>query len=133
MNRHTEPSFINDQIAKNIVNAAFQVHQTLGPGLLESIYEECLAGELISLGLKVSRQTPMPVIYKGRIMDVGFRIDLLIEDQIIIEIKSTESLVPIHYAQVLSYLKLSKLKLGFLINFNVSRIKNGIHRVIQSN
>lgn len=132
MSTYEEPSEKIDKIAKGIVHAMFQVHQSLGPGLLESIYEECLASDLLSAGFKVSRQTPMPVTYKGKLMDLGFRLDLLIEDKIIVEIKSTDSLAPIHHAQILSYLKLSNLKLGFLVNFNVAKFKNGIHRIIRS-
>ena len=132
MNITQEPSIECDRIAKKVVQAVFDVHMALGPGLLESIYEECLSRDLVDAGLKVTRQTPIPVIYKGKRMDLGFRLDLLIEDQIIIEIKSTDSLAPIHYAQILSYLKLSNLKLGFLVNFNVTKIKNGLHRVIRS-
>jgi GxxExxY protein len=132
MNRHPEPSTECDQIAKKIVQAIFDVHMALGPGLLESIYEECLSRDLVEAGLRVSRQTPMPVIYKEKLMDLGSRLDLLVEDQIIIEIKSSDSLAPIHYAQILSYLKLSNLKLGFLVNFNTLKIKNGLHRIIRS-
>ena len=118
-----------DEIGKIVVNSAFQVHKALGPGLLESAYESCLRHDLILNNLKVEFQKGLPVIYKGLKMDVAYRLDLLIEDKVIIEIKAVERLNEIHMAQVLSYLKLSGLKLAFLMNFNVKLIKDGIIRL----
>jgi len=118
-----------DEIGKIVVNSAFQVHKALGPGLLESAYESCLRHDLILNNLKVEFQKGLPVIYKGLKMDVAYRLDLLIEDKVIIEIKAVERLNEIHMAQVLSYLKLSGLKLAFLMNFNVKSIKDGIKRL----
>jgi len=118
-----------DEIGKKIVDSALEVHKALGPGLLESTYESCLRHELSIRGLKVVAQKELPVIYKGLKMDKAYRLDLLIEDKVIIEIKSVDLLNNIHLAQVLSYLKLSDLRLGFLINFNVKLIKDGIKRI----
>ena len=118
-----------DRIAKELVDAAFKVHSSLGPGLLESAYEACIAHELTKRGYRVERQKPQPVIYEGLEIEVGYRLDLLVEDVIIIELKAVEQLAPIHQAQLLTYLKLSNKQLGFLINFNVPLIKNGIRRI----
>jgi GxxExxY protein len=113
-----------------IVDCAITVHKTLGPGLLESAYEECLLFELNSNGLNVVKQLPMPLVYKGEILDVGYRIDLLVEDKVIIEVKSVEFLNPIHQAQLMTYLRLSGCRIGLLINFNVQFLKEGIRRII---
>jgi GxxExxY protein len=118
-----------DAIASEIVDAAFKVHKELGPGLLESAYEACLEHELKKRGLDVERQKPQPVHYDGIVIDVGYRIDLLVNNSVIIELKTVEQLAPIHQAQLMTYLKLSKKSLGFLINFNVPLIKNGIRRI----
>jgi GxxExxY protein len=118
-----------DQIASEIVDAAFKVHQALGPGLLETVYEVCLAHELHRRGLAFERQVSFPITYEGLKLESGLRLDLLVERQVIIEIKAVESLLPVHQAQVLSYLKLSGLRLGFLINFNVPLIKQGLKRI----
>jgi GxxExxY protein len=118
-----------DAIASEIVDAAFKVHKELGPGLLESAYEACLEHELRKRGMDVERQKPQPVHYDGIVIDVGYRIDLLVNNSIIIELKTVEQLAPIHQAQLMTYLKLSGKSLGFLINFNVSLIKNGIRRI----
>lgn len=118
-----------DNIAAAIVDSAFKVHTNLGPGLLESAYEACLAHELKKRGLKVDRQTPQPVHYDDVIIDVGYRIDLLVNDSVIIELKAVEQVLPIHHAQLMTYLKLSGQTLGFLINFNTVLIKNGIKRM----
>lgn len=112
-----------------MVDAAYRVHTTLGPGLLEAVYEVCLAHELTKRGLKVLRQVSLPVVYDGQQLDAGFRIDLLVEHCVIVELKAIESLLPVHKAQVLAYLKLSGHRLGLLINFNVPLIKNGIVRL----
>ena len=118
-----------DEIASVIVGCAFKVHKKLGPGLLESAYEACLAHELKKRGLKVDRQIPQPVHYDDINIDVGYRLDLLVNDSIIIELKAVESVLPIHQAQLMTYLRLSEKTLGFLINFNTVLIKNGIKRI----
>ncbi len=119
-----------NEISNLIIGAALKVHKTLGPGLLESAYEECLCHELVKLKYKVEKQKPLPVFYDNIKLDCGYRIDLLIEDKVIIEIKSIEALKEIHLAQILTYLKLSGCKLGMLINFNVKQLKYGIKRVV---
>jgi GxxExxY protein len=115
-------------LAKEIVDAAFQVHRTLGPGLLESVYEECVAYELEIRRLPVQRQVYLPISYKSLRIENGLRIDLLVGERIVVEIKSAERPNPVYEAQLLTYLKLSRCKLGFLINFNVPLIKDGIRR-----
>ncbi len=119
---------IND-LTNQIIGAAIAVHRELGPGLLESAYEACLAFELAKRGLRVEQQKPLPVHYQGVDLDCGYRIDLLVEERVIVELKAVERLEPIHNAQLLSYLKLSGLRLGLLINFNVLVLKNGIKRI----
>ena len=119
-----------DRIAGIIIGAAIEVHRALGPGLLESAYEACLAYELSQRGLKVERQKPLPVIYKDVKLDCGYRMDLLVEDKVVVEIKAVESLAPIHLAQMISYLRLSGCKLGLLINFHVRMLKDGVRRVV---
>lgn len=121
-----------DEIGKIIVDSALEVHKALGPGLLESTYETCLRYELTLRNLKVISQQELPIVYKGLRMDRAYRLDLIIESKVIIEIKAVEELNNIHLAQMLSYLKLSDLKLGFLINFNVKYIKDGIKRVVNN-
>ena len=118
-----------DEIASVIVDSAIKVHTKLGPGLLESAYEACLSHELKKRGLKVDRQIPQPVYYDDIIIDVGYRLDLLVNDSVIIELKAVENVLPIHQAQLMTYLKLSGKTLGFLINFNTVLIKNGIKRI----
>ena len=127
-----EPSLEQDRVARQIVDSACAVHTALGPGLLESVYEQCLSHELGLRGLIVRRQVGLPVTYKGIVLDAGFRLDLLVEDMVIVEIKAVETLLPIHQAQLLTYLKLSGLQLGLLINFNVTLIKNGIRRIVRT-
>lgn len=119
-----------DSIAEKVIGAAIEVHRALGPGLLESAYEECLCYELGLMGLKFERQVMLPVSYKGVNLDCGYRLDLVVENSMILELKSTERLDGIHVAQLLTYLKLSGLRLGYLINFNVSVLKAGIKRVV---
>ncbi|MCF6351457.1 MAG: GxxExxY protein [Cyclobacteriaceae bacterium] len=119
-----------NQIATEIVDAALKVHKQLGPGLLESAYEECLTYELIQRDLLVERQKALPLVYEEVKMDIGYRVDLLIEKKVIIELKAVEALNDVHLAQILTYLKLSDCKLGLLINFNVALIKHGIKRVV---
>jgi GxxExxY protein len=111
-----------------IIGCAYEVHSNLGPGLLESTYEICLEHELINEGLIVQRQVSLPVVYKDKKLDAGYRIDLLVENKIVIELKSVDELVPVHEAQLLTYLKLSNKKIGLLINFNVKDLKKGIMR-----
>ena len=118
-----------DALTGQIIGAAIEVHRALGPGLLESAYEACLSYELRLQGLKVEAQHPLPVFYKDVMLDCGYRLDLLVEGQVIVEIKSVRELAPIHDAQLLSYLKLSDCKRGLLINFNVSLLKEGIRRL----
>lgn len=117
-----------DQVVAGIVDAAFQVHKRLGPGLLESIYEACLAYELTRRGFKVERQLSVPIVYDRLTFDEGFRLDLLVEDCIICELKAVEKENPLWQAQLLSYMKLTGKRLGLLINFNVPLIKDGIRR-----
>ena len=119
-----------ERIAEQIVAAAFKVHKELGPGLLESIYEVCFCHELGKQGLNYKRQVILPIVYDGIRFDEGLRIDVLVENQVICELKAVEILYPVFTAQVLSYLKLSNKRLGFLINFNVPLIKNGIKRLV---
>lgn len=119
-----------NEISRIVFDATLKVHKTLGPGLLESAYEECLFYELVQRGLKVEKQKPLPLVYEDVKLEVGYRIDLLIENKLIVEVKAVEALNDIHLAQVLTYLKLSDIKLGLLINFNVLLIKNGVRRVI---
>ena len=113
-----------------IIGAAIEVHKNLGPGLLESAYEECLCHELTLRKIAYKRQLPLPVEYKGLRLDCGYRIDIVVENLVILELKSVEKLEPIHDAQLLTYLKLAGIKVGFLINFNVPVLKNGIKRLI---
>lgn len=119
-----------EKIFKIVLDCSFMVHSELGPGLLESAYQECLYYELKQHGLKVEKQKPLPLIYKEVKLDVGYRIDLLVEDCVVIELKSVNALCDIHLAQILTYLKLSGCKLGLLSNFNVKHLKDGIKRVI---
>ena len=119
-----------NEISKIIIGFAIEVHKKLGPGLLESAYHECLYYELKKAGLKVVKEKPMPIVYKEVKLDHGYRIDLLVENNIVIELKSVEALTEVHFAQVLTYLKLGNYKLGLLINFNVKLLKNGIKRII---
>lgn len=118
-----------NELATIVVGCALKVHRNLGPGLLESSYEECLFYELNKAGIFVERQKKLPLIYEGMRLDVGYRIDLMIEDKLIVELKSVEALHDLHIAQMITYLKLSGCKLGLLINFNVTLIKNGIKRI----
>jgi GxxExxY protein len=117
-----------NQITGVVIGCAIEVHKSLGPGLLESAYEECLAFELINAGLKIERQKPTPVIYKDIKLDCGYRIDILVENILVIELKTVNAFNPVHEAQILTYMKFSKKCLGLLINFNVTLLKNGIKR-----
>jgi len=117
-------------VARQIVDAAFCVHSNLGPGLLESVYEYCLAYELMKRKLRISQQLSLAVLYNGQQLDSGLRLDFLIEQCVIVELKAVEKLLPLHRAQILTYLKLTGYRLGLLINFNVPVIKNGIKRIV---
>jgi len=119
-------------VTSGIIGAAIDVHRALGPGLLESAYEACLAYELAQRKMKVEQQKPLPLIYGDVKLDCGYRIDLLVDDSVIVEIKSVDSLAPIHKAQMLSYLKLSGCQVGLLINFNVKLLKQGIVRLVNN-
>lgn len=119
-----------NKITGKILECAYKVHTELGPGLLESAYEECLAYELVKSGLKAEKQKPLPLIYEEVKLEIGYRIDILVEKQVVIEIKSVEKLNDVHTAQTLTYLKLSECKVGLLINFNVKSLKQGIKRLI---
>ena len=119
-----------NEISEKVIGAAINVHRNLGPGLLESAYEECLYYELNKTSLRVEKQKPMPLIYEDVKLDCGYRIDLMVENKLVVEIKSVEALNDVHLAQVLTYLKLSNCKLGLLINFNVSKLVSGIRRVV---
>ena len=119
-----------EEVFKKVLDCSFQVHTALGPGLLESVYEECLYYELVNAGLKVEKQKPLPLVYKDVKLDAGYRVDLFVEKSVVVEIKSVEALADIHLAQILTYLKLSGCKLGLLVNFNVRHLKDGIKRVI---
>ncbi len=119
-----------NELTEAIIGAAMTVHSELGPGLLESAYEACLEFELSRRGLHVERQKPLPIVYQDVELDAGYRVDLLVEDQVIVEIKAVDELAPIHEAQVLSYLRLSGCRVGLLLNFHVERLRQGIQRVV---
>ncbi len=119
-----------EEIGKKIVHASYEVHKELGPGLLESVYEICLVEELKNLGLKVKSQVKLPVTFKGKVLDKNFIIDLLVENSIMIELKAVEVLLPVHEVQLVTYMKLADIKLGYLVNFNVPLIKQGIKRKV---
>ena len=121
-----------NEIGEIILGCAIKVRSALGPGLLESTYEICLAYELQKAGLKLDRQVPLPVIYDDVELDAGYRMDLLVADIVVVELKVAEKLLPLHTAQLLSYLKLSKRKLGYLLNFNVVQMRDGIKRVVNN-
>ncbi len=121
-----------NEISYKVIGAAIKLHKQLGPGLLESAYENALSYDLKNIGLEVEQQVSMPFKYKDVYLEVGYRIDLMIENKVILEIKSVDKLAPVHFAQTLTYLKLSEKKLGLLINFNEKIIKNGIHRLVNN-
>lgn len=121
-----------EELGRSVVDAALKVHSALGPGLLESAYEACLAHELEKRGLRVVRQQPMPITYDGVRLDIGYRVDLLLDNLVIVELKTVEKVLPIHTAQLLSYLKLGGWRLGFLLNFNVAHMKDGIKRLVNT-
>jgi GxxExxY protein len=119
-----------DELSNRIIGCALEVHRHLGPGLLESTYEQCLAHEFMIEGIPFRLQHPLPVEYKGVKLDCGYRIDLFVDDRIIVELKSVEKVLPIHQAQLLTYMKLADISIGLLINFNVKYLKNGIKRMV---
>ena len=119
-----------DELSRNVIGCAIEVHRNLGPGLLESTYRQCLACELSHARIPFQMELPLPVRYKDLPLDCGYRIDLLVRRALVIEIKSVETLLPIHQAQILTYLRLSKVSLGLLINFNVTELQNGIKRFV---
>lgn len=125
-----EPDKETDRVASIIVDAALKVHRALGPGLLESVYEACFTHELRLRELKVENQIPVPIVYEGLKLDSALRIDLLVNNLVVVELKSVEKIIPLYEAQLLSYLKLTSKQLGLLINFNVPLIKDGIKRII---
>ncbi len=119
-----------NELSNLIIGKAIEIHKELGPGLLESAYKECLYDELITAGLKVEKEKPLPVVYKEIKLDQGYRIDLLVENKVVIELKTVEAFTDVHMAQILTYLKFGHYKLGLLLNFNVSYLKNGIKRFV---
>jgi GxxExxY protein len=119
-----------EEIAAGVIDSAIAVHRALGPGLLETVYEQCLAHELTGRGLAVRRQLAVPVVYRDIRIEAGFRMDMLVGERLVVEVKAVESLLPVHSAQVLTYLKLSGLRLGLLLNFNVPLLKQGIRRLV---
>ena len=119
-----------NDLSRQIVDAAYRIHTTLGPGLLESVYALTLAWELEQRGLRVVRQSEVPVVYQGTRIEAGFRADLIVDDQVIVEVKSVETLAPVHKKQLLTYLRLANKRLGLLLNFNVVLIKDGITRIV---
>lgn len=119
-----------NQITSEIIGAAIEVHKHLGPGMLESAYEECLCYELSNRGLKFEKQKPIPIVYKEIKLDCGYRADLIVENEVVVELKSQEAILPVHEAQILTYLRFANKKIGLLINFNVTILKNGIKRYI---
>jgi len=119
-----------DSITRRIIGAAIEVHRRLGPGLLESAYQTCLVFELRQMGLKIEEQKPLPVVYRDVKLDCGYRLDLVVEDSVVVEIKAVDQLAPIHDAQLLSYLRLSGMRVGLLVNFHVRVLKNGLKRIV---
>jgi GxxExxY protein len=121
-----------NQLTERVIGACIEIHRALGPGLLESAYEECLCHELKLAGIEFERQQPLPVAYKGVKLDCGYRLDLVVEGKLIVELKTVQELLPIHEAQLLTYLKVSGLTLGLLINFNVPVLRRGIKRIVNN-
>ena len=126
----TEPTSDLDELARAVIGAGIKVHTALGPGLLESVYELCLAHELSAQGFAVRRQVSVPILYEGIALDEGYRIDLLVGGALIVEVKADETLAAIHQAQLMTYLKLSGHRLGLLMNFNVAHLRDGVRRVV---
>ena len=132
INRRDAETQSFNELTERVIGACIEIHRALGPGLLESAYEECLCYELSQAAIKFERQKPLPVHYKGVKLDCGYRLDLVVEEKVIVELKAVENLMPIHEAQLLTYLKLSGLTLGLLINFNVAMLKQGIKRIVNN-
>jgi GxxExxY protein len=120
----------NDELTEQIIGCAIDVHRALGPGLLESAYEACLAYKLNQAGLTVRQQVPVPVVFEGVRLECGYRLDMLVDDRVVVEAKSVDELTPVHMAQLLTYLRLSRRRVGLLINFNVEVLKDGLRRVV---
>lgn len=127
-----EPTEEENKITEKILDAAFIVHRELGPGLLESVYETCLFDVLLNLSLKAEKQKPVNVSFQGKTIESGFRADIIVENKVLVELKATEKLIPLYDAQILTYLKLSKINLGLLLNFNTKLLKHGIKRFVLS-
>jgi GxxExxY protein len=127
--KHRDTEAQRDPLTERVIGAAIEVHRTLGPGLLESAYEECMCRELSLAGLEFRRQVELPVVYKGVKLSAGFRIDLCVDEEVIVELKAVDKLLPIHEAQILTYLRLSGYHTGLLINFNVPMLKDGLKRL----
>ena len=125
-----ETAVARDPLTERVIGAAIEVHRHLGPGLLESAYEECLFWELGQAGLRTQRQVPLPVVYKEVKLDIGYRLDLVVQDELIVELKTVEKLLPIHEAQLLTYLKLSSMKTGLLLNFHSAVLRDGMKRMV---
>lgn len=121
-----------NEISYKVIGTAIEIHKKLGPGLLESVYENVLAYDLRELGFEVKQQVPMPLVYKDVMMEVGYRLDMLVNNKLIIEVKSIDASAPVHFAQTLTYLRLSNIKLGLLINFNSKILKSNIHRIVNN-
>jgi GxxExxY protein len=127
---HEEIDERTETTARQIVDAGLKIHRTFGPGLLESAYEHCLAHELGLRKVPVRKQVPIPIVYEGLRLNAGFRIDLIVDERVIVEVKAVDVLAPVHKAQVVTYLKLSRLRLGLLINFNVTLFRDGVKRIV---
>ncbi|MCH7846925.1 MAG: GxxExxY protein [Planctomycetes bacterium] len=125
-----EERYVHKELTERIIGAAIEVHRALGPGLLESVYEECLADEFQHSGIQFTRQLELPIEYKGRRLDAGYRLDFLIDNTVVVELKAVEKIMPIHEAQLLTYLRLAKKRVGLLMNFNVPRLRDGLLRRI---
>lgn len=132
MNREDAETPREDKISGEVIGAAIDVHREIGPGLLESAYEQCLCHELLLRGLTFERQVPLPAKYKGVRLDCGYRMDVVVEDAVLVELKTVEELLPVHDAQLLTYLKLSGCQLGLLMNFNVPVLKDGLKRIVNN-
>ncbi len=130
--RETFSTMTENEISYKIIGACIDLHKSLGPGLLESVYENALAYDLREMGFSVATQVTLPVVYKEIKLEAGFRIDIMVENKVLIEIKSIETLAPVHFSQTLTYVKLSGLKLGLLINFNSVKVKDSIHRIVNN-
>lgn len=130
IHKETQRIMNENELSNLIIGKAIEIHKVLGPGLLESAYKECLYYELISSGLNVEKEKPLPIVYKDIKLDQGYRIDLLVENKVVIELKTVEAFTDVHMAQVLTYLKFGNFRLGLLLNFNVTLLKNGLKRFV---